>query len=108
MGPSHLEIGTSDEGGTREFLKELFGWSFTPMDHGGVFDTGAIKTGLHGNDPAPGITVYFEVADIDAAAAKVRALGGTADDPSPEEPGFGRFSACTDPHGVKFGLHQKA
>jgi predicted enzyme related to lactoylglutathione lyase len=52
--------------------------------------------------------MYFSVDDIDAAVREVRALGGSADDACPEEPGFGRFSACTDDQGVRFGLHQAA
>ncbi|NMM92751.1 glyoxalase, partial [Rhodococcus sp. SRB_17] len=27
--------------------------------------------------------------------------------PRPEEAGFGRFTACTDDQGVRFGLHQR-
>lgn len=107
MKPSYLEIGTSNEDDTRSFFLDLFDWTFTPMDHGGVFDTGDIKTGLHGNDPLPSIVVYFDVADIVEAVKKVRVLGGKAEEPSPTEPGFGRFSTCTDPNGVRFGLHEK-
>jgi predicted enzyme related to lactoylglutathione lyase len=36
-----------------------------------------------------------------------REAGGEADPPAPEEPGFGRFSNCRDPQGIRFGLHQK-
>lgn len=38
-----------------------------------------IKTGLHENDDA--IFVYFTVVNIEAAVAKVRRLGGSANDP---------------------------
>ena len=106
MKPSYLEIGAREEATTKTFFTELFGWTFEPMEHGGVFDTGGLQAGLHGNDPNPGIIVYFQVSDIQKAVEKVRALGGTADEPSPEEPGFGRFSACVGPDGIRFGLHQ--
>lgn len=106
MRPSYLEIGAPDDDRTRSFFAGLFGWSFTPMENGGWFDTGEIRTGLHGGDDHPAIVVYFEVPDIDAAVEKVWGLGGTADDPTPEEPGFGRFSSCADPQGVRFGLRQ--
>lgn len=106
MKPSYLEIGAPNDAQARDFFADLFGWSFTPMEDGGLFESGDIKTGLHGKDDRPAIVVYFEVPDIEAAVAKVRALGGTADDPSPEEPGFGRFSTCVDPQGVRFGLRQ--
>lgn len=108
MKPSYLEIGSQDEVATKQFFQSLFGWTFTPMEHGGVFDTGDIKTGLHGGDEQPGIVVYFQVPDIAAAVQTVRRLGGKADDPSPAEPGFGRFATCHGPGGVRFGLHQLA
>jgi hypothetical protein len=49
--------------------------------------------------------VYLNVEDIDASVAKVRELGGKADDKSPV-PGHGWFSACTDPQGVAFHVWQ--
>lgn len=106
MKPSYLEIGAPDGDRARTFFANLFGWSFTPMENGGWFDSGAIRTGLHGKDDRPAIVVYFEVPDIEEAVLRVRSLGGTADDPTPEEPGFGRFSTCSDPQGVRFGLRQ--
>lgn len=36
----------------------------------------------------------------------MRELGGTASDPGANEAGFGRFSQCIDPQGVRFGLHE--
>ncbi|MEJ6396068.1 VOC family protein [Gymnodinialimonas sp. 2305UL16-5] len=107
MKPSYLEIGAPDDAKARSFFAELFEWSFTPMENGGWFDSGEIKTGLHGKDDRPAIVVYFTVPDIESTVARVRSLGGTADDPTPEEPGFGRFSTCTDPQGIRFGLRQE-
>ena len=106
---SYIEIGTGDCGRTRTFLEELFEWDFHPMGDGGQgwFETPAMKAGLHGGDPNPGILVFFRVADVEAAAARVRELGGEADEPSAEEPGFGRFCMCRDPQGVQFGLHRR-
>ncbi len=106
MKPSYLEIGAPDDDRARTFFADLFGWSFTAMENGGWFESGDIKTGLHGKDERPAIIVYFKVPDIENAVAKVRDLGGTADDPTPDEPGFGRFSTCVDPQGVRFGLRQ--
>ncbi len=106
MKPSYLEIGAPDDDRARTFFTDLFGWSFTAMEDGGWFESGDIKTGLHGKDDRPAIIVNFEVPDIEDAVAKVRDLGGTADDPTPDEPGIGRFSTCADPQGVRFGLRQ--
>lgn len=58
----------------------------------GWFQTPSIKAGLHGNDPTPGIFVFFSVPDLEEAIAKVRELGGEAGEPS-EEPGFSSIMA---------------
>jgi uncharacterized protein len=105
--PTYLEIGSDDPTATSAFFAAVFGWTYTPMGaQGGFFQTPTLKAGLHGDDPAPQISVYFSVPDLAQAVATVRAAGGVADDPGPEEPGFGRFSTCQAPGGVRFGLHQ--
>ena len=45
-----------------------------------------------------GLIVYFETDDIDASVAKVRELGGTADDKQPV-PTHGWFASCKDTEG---------
>lgn len=104
---SHIEFGAGDAAKIRAFFGQLFGWDFHPMGEGseGWFQTPLMKAGLHGNDPTPGIFVFFSVPDLEKAIAKVRELGGEAGEPT-EEPGFGRFSFCRDPQGIHFGLHQ--
>ena len=105
---SFVEIGSKDSAVSRTFFERVFGWSFNPMGAaGGWFQTPSIKMGLHGSDPQPQLYVFFDVADLDAAIALVRASGGQADPPGQEQPGFGRFSNCQDPQGIRFGLHQK-
>jgi predicted enzyme related to lactoylglutathione lyase len=52
-----------------------------------------------------GTRAYFDVDDINAGAARVRELGGEADQPGPV-PGMGWFVTCKDPHGNEFGLWQ--
>jgi predicted enzyme related to lactoylglutathione lyase len=56
--------------------------------------------------------VFFAVDDIDAAADRVRELGGEieeldmdGDDAAVEK--FGRFKLCKDDQGSRFGLHQR-
>ena len=106
MQPSYIEIGAPNDEPVKKFFGELFDWPYTPMENGGWFDTGSVRAGVHGGDPIPGIVVYFEVKDIEAAVKRVIALGGQSDEPSPNEPGFGRFANCVDPQGIKFGLRQ--
>jgi len=52
-----------------------------------------------------GLRVYFDVDDIKAGAARVKELGGEANEPRPV-PSMGWFSTCKDPHGNDFGLWQ--
>ena len=49
--------------------------------------------------------VYFDTEDIDASIAKVRELGGTADDKQPV-PTHGWFAGCKDTEGNAFSLWQ--
>ena len=103
--PSWIEIGAPDARRTRDFFAGLFDWPFETTGEG-FSVAGAPGVGLHGGDPARDMVIYFRVEDLDAAVARVRALGGTAPDPQPADPRFGRFVECKDVDGVKFGLHQ--
>ncbi|KAA8886221.1 VOC family protein [Nocardia colli] len=105
-----FEIGLPDSARAQIFYSRLFGWEFPPIEDDGQvwIKTPTIKGGLHDQDAEARIAIYFSVDDIDAAVRTVRELGGTAEDPRPEEPGFGRFTACADDQGVQFGLHQRA
>ena len=89
-------------GDARDFFGAVFGW---PCHEGPWFQTPDLKAGLHGQDPAPQIYVYFNVANLEASAARIRAAGGETEDPT-DEPGFGRFINCRAPGGIQFGLHQ--
>ena len=106
---SFVEIGSKDVKVTHAFFASVFGWGFTPMGDAGAgwFQTPSIRAGLHGDDPEPQLYVFYDVPDLAAAIASVRAAGGQAEDPGSEEPGFGRFSNCRDPQGIRFGLHQR-
>ena len=52
-----------------------------------------------------GTRAYFDVEDINAGAARVKELGGEANEPMPV-PSMGWFVTCTDPNGNEFGLWQ--
>jgi predicted enzyme related to lactoylglutathione lyase len=105
---SHLELGSKDASVSRAFFEHVFGWRFNPMGESGEgwFQTSSIKVGLHGDDPEPRVYVFLDVPDLAVAIASVRAAGGQAEEPGPVEPGFGRFSQCRDPQGIRFGLHE--
>lgn len=105
--PGWLEIGVPETGATGRFFAALFGWRAEQMGGGNANFAGpGLRAGLHAGDDTRAIVVYFAVTDIDAAVFRVRDLGGMADDAGPDQQGFGRFAAATDPQGVPFGLHQ--
>ncbi len=106
----HVEIPADDTTGERAFWSALFGWQFEAAP--GPFEyhmtriseeTGGAVTNM---EPGKnGMRVYFDVEDINAGAARVRQLGGEANEPGPV-PGMGWFATCKDPHGNEFGLWQ--
>ena len=104
---SFIELGSADAERSAAFFQRVFAWDFHPMgEGGGWFQTPTIRVGLHGADPQPQIYVFFNVPDLEQAMARVRDAGGEAEPPQAETPGFGRFSSCRDPQGIRFGLHQ--
>jgi predicted enzyme related to lactoylglutathione lyase len=88
----------------KRFYGALFGWEFAPGSHpggwqitntepaGGMFAAGA---------PAP-IEVYYQVADVDAAIAKILTAGGTSD--GKEENASGWHARCRDDQGAAFNI----
>jgi uncharacterized protein len=104
----HFELPAKDSARAKEFYGSLFGWQFQAYGdvdyHMTQFDEqsgGAISGGEDGSDPR----IYFDVDDIDAATAKVRELGGEAEEKQPV-PGMGWFAACKDTEGTKFSVWQ--
>jgi predicted enzyme related to lactoylglutathione lyase len=106
----HIEIPADDTAKAREFWGSLFGWKFEPA-HGApeyymtrISDQGGAA--ITGMEPGKrGARAYFDVDDINAGAARVKELGGEADEPMPV-PNMGWFATCKDPHGNEFGLWQ--
>ena len=86
----HFEIPADDTTKGREFWGSLFGWQFQGMP--GPFEYYMTQlseqTGGAITDMEPGkrgLRVYFDVDDINAGAARVKELGGEANEPSPVE-----------------------
>jgi predicted enzyme related to lactoylglutathione lyase len=105
----HLEIPADDTEESRAFWGSLFGWQFQNYPGGpGEYHMTQIseQTGGAITNMEPGkrgTRPYFDVADINAGAARVKELGGEADEPMPV-PNMGWFVTCRDPHGNEFGL----
>ena len=105
----HIELPASDADRAQRFYAELFGWQFAESGMPGIdyrmFQGEPGGAVYPGENAGQGPIVYFETDDIDAELAKVRELGGQADDKQPI-PGVGWFSGCKDPDGNSFSFFQ--
>ncbi|MGJ8617901.1 MAG: VOC family protein [Sulfitobacter sp.] len=106
-GPDFIEIGTDNPASTTAFFESVMGWTWTENEAGagGYFTDGTRKVGLH-EEGTPCMVPYLSVENIEVAVAKVKSAGGALMGEIADAPGFGRFATCTDPRGVRFGLHQ--
>ena len=109
----HFEIYSTNANDAVAFWSGVFGWQFgesampgmeyrmtqtiPDVQGGAVFET---------DEGAGGpLTIYFDTDDIDATIAKIRELGGTAEDKQPI-PGIGWFASAKAPEGNPFSLFQ--
>jgi hypothetical protein len=106
----HYEISAADVDRAQGFWSGLFGWEFgasvMPEGEYRMARTGeqsGVALSSHGEPGHP--NVYFDVDDMDAAIARVRELGGRAEDKQPV-PQMGWFTACSDTEGNAFSLWQ--
>jgi predicted enzyme related to lactoylglutathione lyase len=113
------ELITTDQASANAFYAAVFGWTYPdkmtmPPPLGdywfvNVGDTTLGATmqngeGYPGSHLPPGWRFFFRAADIEAAAAKVTAAGGTVLMGPNAVPGGDRIILATDPHGVAFGV----
>jgi predicted enzyme related to lactoylglutathione lyase len=107
----HFEVPAKDTEQAKAFWSGVFGWEFgeSAMPD---FEYYMVRTGddqggavMPSDKAGSGLTIYFDTDDIDASIAKVRELGGNADDKMPI-PHVGWFTACSDPDGNGFSLFQ--
>jgi predicted enzyme related to lactoylglutathione lyase len=106
----HFEIPADDIGKGQEFWSGLFGWTFQsfpgPFEYHIARITEQAGVALTNMEPGKrGIRPYFDVDDINAGVARVRELGGEANDAAPV-PTMGWFATCKDSEGNEFGLWQ--
>jgi uncharacterized protein len=107
----HFELPAQDTARAKSFWSGVFEWdlgdSAMPdmeyyMVQTGEDQGGAIYAQQAGEQ---GPIVYFDTDDIDTSVAKVRELGGQADDKQPI-PHIGWYARCTDTEGNSFSLYQ--
>jgi uncharacterized protein len=106
----HFEVPAAEPDRAAAFWSGLFGLEIGPssmeeMDYR-MFQASPTQGGAVMASDKPGALItYHATDDIDASVAKVRELGGSADDKKPV-PTYGWFSACKDTEGNAFSLWQ--
>jgi uncharacterized protein len=115
-GPGALslnQLNTSDTEAAERFYGELFGWRFESVGneetpYWGIFRGDAMNGGMMplpagGQMPSHWL-VYFGTEDVDAAAERIRASGGTLMVEPVDVPPSGRILVAQDPQGAIFAL----
>lgn len=113
--PNWFELHTSEYDAAVRFYRDVFGWEthvasdtddfrYTTLGEGdtamaGIMDARALlPAGVPGQ-----WSIYFGVADADAALATVRELGGSVVRPAEDSP-FGRLAEAADTTGAHFKI----
>jgi uncharacterized protein len=110
------ELMTTDMKAAEDFYKNVVGWSASDASMPGIeytlFSVGdrnvaglmTMPDGALEMKVPPAWLGYVAVDDVDDAAAKLAAEGGTVHRAPDDIPGVGRFAVVTDPHGAAFAL----
>jgi uncharacterized protein len=112
------ELATSDRNAARNFYADVFGWTMGQAHDMGpagiyqLFSAGGRELGGIYLKPAempgpPHWMYYIVVADINAAAERVKANGGQVILGPHEVPDGDLILMCMDPQGATFALHWK-
>ncbi|MHB8469922.1 MAG: VOC family protein [Gaiellaceae bacterium] len=107
----HIEYPSEDADRAARFWGGLFGWEFADSGTPGIDYRMARTSETAGAAVFPAEersghpNYYYDVPDIEAACAKVRELGGSAEEKSPV-PTHGWFAPCKDSEGNAFSLWQ--
>ncbi len=90
------------------FFRQLLDWEIVAGSQPGGYHIAnpTPPGGIAGGTRQTGVTLYFRVADIRAAVARVRELGGEADEPVQWPSGWS--ASCRDDQGTPFTLSEPA
>jgi predicted enzyme related to lactoylglutathione lyase len=112
------ELHTGDRAKAQKFYAALVNWEIKEVAMGpgepyglcllGGKDHAGITKSMAPAGVPPHWLPYVAVENVDAAAARVKELGGKIQSPPMDIPNVGRFAVCTDPQGASFALHTHA
>lgn len=107
----HVEWNSTSLERSRDFLSDLFGWTFKPF--GGSYLLFMPHEGIGGGInkvdkvvPGESPVVYVEVDKIEPYVEKIKKLGGSIAVPKTEIPDIGWFSHFKDNDGNLMGLYE--
>ena len=110
------ELITTDIDGASRFYEDVVGWTHEDMsgdgmtyralsaDGNGVGGMMVIPPEAKARGAPPSWSGYICVDDCDAAAAKIKSLGGDVIRAPEDIPGIGRFAVVADPQGAVFEI----
>jgi uncharacterized protein len=105
----HVEFPAQDIERGKKFWEAVGGWSLNDAGMPGMqylmFQEGDQGGAVFSMEGASGTTLYLGTEDIDGDLAKIRELGGEADEKQPI-PSIGWFARCKDSEGNDFSLFQ--
>ncbi len=105
----HVEFPAQNLERGKKFWEGVGGWSLNDAGMPGMqylmFQEGDQGGAVFGMEGAAGTTIYLGSDEIDADLAKVRELGGDADEKQPI-PSIGWFARCKDSEGNEFSFFQ--
>jgi predicted enzyme related to lactoylglutathione lyase len=113
--PAWFELHTRDYARMVQFYRDVFHWDthvtgdtdefrYTTLGQGEARKAGIMDVSRFPADLFPvAWSVYFEVEDADATAAKATKLGGTVLQ-APEDTPYGRLATLADPTGARFKI----
>ena len=107
----YYTFGVPDVERGRRFYAAVFGWELSPAQRNGDaayahVDNVRLPLGLTNDTKDASPHLYYRVADIEDAIARVRANGGSAE--PVWESKSGRGASCRDDQGVAFSLWEPA
>ncbi len=105
----HVEFPAKDLERGKKFWEGVGGWKIEDSGMPGMqylmWQEGDQGGGIYSMEGMSGTTLYLGSDDMDADIAKVRELGGEAEDKQPI-PNIGWFARCKDSEGNEFALFQ--
>lgn len=100
----YVSLWVPEIGPAAAFFAAVLGWRYGTGSgpQGRQVEGLGLHHGMWGGQPRSTLFLCFAVDDIEAAADRVRAAGGTAEEPHPEP--YGLIAGCVDDQGVRFAV----